>query len=165
MKTLGPLVATATATATLATLALLAPAARAAAHTAQDCEQPETAKTVGNDYQVRIQALNDQQRATQQQIDGELKRKAQDLHWPQDRIPNLMMQVLGSKEFAGFEKQKQPYMQDLMGAMQAMSAQKGPEDPKATCRFVLKMDAMIDGVKAINEREYAYMLATVRAAK
>lgn len=151
--------------AAVACAACIALAAQAAPHKPSDCDDPATAKAIKVEVDARMKALNAHQAETQKRLDGELKQRGAERHWSNERVQQLMMDILMSKDVEAFEKQKQPYMQQLIEVMQQSMASKGPEDVKATCRQVLKIDAMLDDVQRINDREFAYMSGAIRAAK
>ena len=141
----------------IATLAVLALTALPAAAQTIDCSTADGIKAASGQAEQYFTALRADHNKHQAAIDAELKAK----NFSKERSAQLFMNMMSSKEFQAFEKEKQPYVTELMGIMQAKPARGSQEE----CQGIQRIQQITEKVKAVNARQYGYMGAQVRAAK
>jgi hypothetical protein len=121
-------------------------------------------KTGAQDLERQIQAALAAMRADEKQHQAEVDRVAQAQataqSWSKDKRGKIWLQLMGSPKFMAFEREKQPYVQELMRVL-GSKPKSGPEE----CRLIQRIAAMLPAIKAINARQYAFMADEIRKAK
>lgn len=116
------------------------------------------------DVKRRIDATFVEIRADEKQRQAEVERVAQARakaqSWSDERRGKIWLQILGSPKFMAFEREKQPYVQELMRIIGSK-----PKNGQEECRLVQRIAAMLPAIKAINARQYAFMADEIRVAK
>lgn len=116
------------------------------------------------DVERRIEATFGEIRADEKQRQAEVDRVAQARakaqSWNDEKRGKIWLQILSSSKFMAFEREKQPYVQELMRIMSSK-----PKNGQEECRLVQRIAAMLPAIKAINARQYAFMADEIRVAK
>ena len=135
--------------------------------TSPNTQQSETfcSSTTGSkDVERRIEATFSEMRVDEKQRQAEVDRVAQARAkaqgWSNEKQGKLWLQILGSPKFMAFEREKRPYVQELMHIIGSK-----PKNSQEECRLVQRIDAMLPTIKAINARQYAFMVDEIRGAK
>lgn len=141
---------------TIAVFALVLSALPAAAQTI-DCSTPEGVKAATGQAEQYFNALRADQNKHQAAVEAELKAK----NFSKERSAQLFMNIMASKEFQAFEKEKQPYVMELLGIMQG----KAERGSKEECLGIKRIQEITEKVKVVNARQYGNMGMQVKAAK
>jgi hypothetical protein len=80
--------------------------------------------------------------------------------WSAEKRSKIWLQLLVSPKFMAFEREKQPFVQELMRILASK-----PKNGQEECRLVQRIAAMLPAIKAINARQYAFMAGEIRVAK
>lgn len=138
-----------------------------AVQAASDTPAPDSAcsSTSGaKDVESKIEAAFAEMRVDEKQRQAEVERVAQERakaqSWSADKRGKVWLQILVSPKFTAFEREKQPYVQELMGILGSK-----PKNPEEECRLVQRIAATLPAIKAINGRQYSYMADAIRVAK
>lgn len=120
--------------------------------------------TGAKDVERRIEATFVEMRADEKQRQAEVERVAQARakaqSWSDEKRGKIWLQILGSSKFMAFEREKQPYVQELMRVIGSK-----PKNGQEECRLVQRIAAVLPAIKAINARQYAFMADEIRVAK
>lgn len=106
---------------------------------------------------VEIRA-NEKQRQDEVERVADARAKAQS--WSKEKRSKVYLDMLMSPRFAAFEREKQPYVRELMSILVSKST-----SPKDDCRILQRIAATLPHIKAINTRQYAFMADAIRVAK
>lgn len=116
------------------------------------------------DVERKIETAFAEMRAYEKQRQGEFERavdaRAKAQSWSADKRSKIGLQLLSSPKFMAFEREKQPYVQELMSILGSK-----PKNPQEECRIVQRIAATLPPIKAINARQYNFMVDEVKAAK
>lgn len=116
------------------------------------------------DVERQIEATFVQLRADEKQHQAEVERAAQarakTQSWSAEKRSKVWLDLLVSPKFMAFEREKQPYVQELMRVMGSK-----PKNGQDECRLVQRIAATLPAIKAINARQYKFMADEIRVAK
>lgn len=116
------------------------------------------------DVQRRIEATFVEMRADEKKRQAEVERvadaRAKEQSWSKEKRGKVWLQILSSSKFMAFEREKQPYVQELMRVIGS-----NPKNGQEECQLTQRIAAMLPAIKAINARQYAFMAEEIRAAK
>ncbi len=120
--------------------------------------------TGAKDVEQQIKATFVEVRANEKQRQAEVERvvdaRAKAQSWSDEKRCKIFLELLVSPKFMAFEREKQPYVQELMRIM-GSKPKNGPEE----CRLLQRIAATLPAIKAINTRQYAFMADQIRVAK
>lgn len=123
-----------------------------------------SAATGTKDLERQLQATFGEIRADQKQREAEVERisqaRAKAQSWSAEKRRDIWMQLLVSPKFGAFEREKLPYVQELMRVIGSK-----PRSGQEECRLLRRIAAMLPAIKAINARQYTYMAKAIQAAK
>jgi hypothetical protein len=123
-----------------------------------------TSAAGAGEVERQIQASFADMRADEKQRQDEVSRVAQararSQAWSQEKQGKVWLQLMSSPKFMAFEREKQPYVAELMGLIAVR-----PEGEQAQCRLIQRVAAMLPAIKAINTRQYRYMAEEMAAMK
>lgn len=116
------------------------------------------------DVQRQIEATFAEIRADEKQRQAEVERVAQARakaqSWSKEKQSNVWFQLLASPKFMAFEREKQPYVQEMMRVIASK-----PKSVQEECLLVQRIAAMMPAIRAINARQYTFMADEIRATK
>lgn len=125
-----------------------------------------SSSTGKKDVKDRIEATFAEIRADEKQRQAEVDRvaaaQAKAQSWSAEKRGKIWLQILGSPKFMAIEREKQPYVQELMRILGSK-----PKSGQEECRLMQRIAAMlpaIKAIKAINARQYAFMADQIRVA-
>jgi hypothetical protein len=124
------------------------------------CSSAAGAKGVERQIEATFAAMRADEKKHQAEVDQVAQARAKAQSWSAEKRSQVWMQLLGTPKFAAFEREKQPYMDELMQVLGSK-----PKNGKDQCRLVQRIAAMLPAIKSINARQYAYMADEIRVAK
>jgi hypothetical protein len=123
-----------------------------------------SASTGAKDVERQLEATFVEIRADEKRRQGEVERvaeaRAKAQSWSKDQQGKVWLQLLGSPKFMAFEREKRPYVQELMRVLGSK-----PKNAQEQCRLLQRIAATLPPIKAINARQYAFMADEIRVAK
>lgn len=138
-------------------LALPAPPDSEPGNTA--CSSISGKKDVKNRIEATFAEIRADEKRRQEEVDRVAAARAKAQSWGAEKRSKIWLQILGSPKFMAFEREKQPYVQELMRIVGSK-----PKNEQEECRLVQRIAAMLPAIKAINARQYAFMADQIRVA-
>jgi hypothetical protein len=124
------------------------------------CSSATGAKDVERKIEATFATIRADEKEHQAEVERVADTRAKAQSWSAEKRSKIWLQLLGSPKFMAFERQKQPYVQDLMRILVSK-----PKNGQEECRLVQRIAAMLPAIKAINARQYAFMADEIRVAK
>ncbi|MEH6438043.1 hypothetical protein [Massilia sp. DD77] len=124
------------------------------------CGSPIGAKEVERQIQAALAQIRADEKQHQAKVDQVAQAQAKAHAWNNEKRSKVWLQVLVAPKFMTFEREKQPYVQELMRILGTK-----PKSSQEACRLTQRMAAMLPAIKAINARQYAFMADEIRKAK
>lgn len=124
------------------------------------CSSTTGAKDVQRQVEAALAAMRADQRRHEAELDRLVEERAQARSWSKEQRGKVMLQLLASPKFMAFEREKQPYVQELMRIIESK-----PKSGQEECQLVQRVSATLPAIKAINARQYAFMAEELRVAK
>jgi hypothetical protein len=124
------------------------------------CSSTAGAKALERQIEATFVELRADEKKHQAEVDSVAKARAKAQSWSDEKRGKIWLQLLGSPRFAAFEREKQPYMGELMRILSSK-----PKNGQEECRLVQRIASLLPGIKAINARQYAYMADEIRVAR
>lgn len=137
-----------------------APPAQASSAAAAACGSAAGYKDVQRSIEATFAEMRADEKARQDEVERAAQARAKEVGWSKDKQAKVWLQILGSAKFMAFEREKAPYMQQLMGVMGSK-----PKNSQEECQLVQRIAATLPAIKAINTRQYAFMAEQIRVAK
>lgn len=130
----------------------------------QPADSACSSTTGAKDVQRHLEATFVEIRANEKRHQAEVERVAQAQakaqSWSREKQGKIWLQILGSPKFMAFEREKRPFVQELLGIVG-----RKPKNGQEECRILQRIAAMLPAIKAINARQYAFMADEMRVAK
>lgn len=147
-------------------LALFVCASSTAVGADPECRTVADADAVFEQIKLQFRSIKEDQQRLEAGIDQALAARVKTDGWRRDRIARLFNDMLSSPQFAAFEQEKRPYADELMRIVaDAASAEGRAANPAAICAKARHMSGIVDRVKEVNVRQYAFMLEQVNGAE
>lgn len=127
---------------------------------ASACSSAAGAKSAGSQIEATFAEMRADEKRHQAEVDRVAKAQAKAQSWSDEKRGKVWLQLLGSPKFMAFEREKQPYVQELMRVIGSK-----PKSGQEECRLIQRIAAMLPAIKAINARQYAFMADEIRVAK
>jgi DNA repair exonuclease SbcCD ATPase subunit len=124
------------------------------------CSSATGAKDVQRQIEATFAEMRADEKRRQAEVDRVAETRAKAQSWSKEKQGQVWMQVLASPKFMAFEREKQPYVQELMRVLGSK-----PKSGQEECQLVKRIAATLPAIKAINARQYAFMADEIRAAK
>lgn len=124
------------------------------------CRSATGAKGVERQIEATFVAMRADEKKHQDEVDRVALARAKTQSWSADKRGKIWLQLLGSPTFMAFQREKQPYMDELMRVVGSK-----PRNGQEECRLVQRIAAMLPAIKSINARQYAFMADEIRVAK
>ncbi len=128
---------------------------------AATCDEPDAAKAAGDAFKVDAQNLMASQHVLEEEIKQEIESKKKSSHWTQERISEVMLNIMKSPSFNEFEQRKKPLMQRIIDITKES---KKDDDAKKSCLAMSEFVDILTKVKTINQEQYKFMLDQVKTA-
>lgn len=124
------------------------------------CNSATGAKDVQRQVEATFAEMRADEKLRQAEVDRVAKARAEAQSWSKEKQGKVWLQIIASPKFMAFEREKQPYVQELMRMLGSK-----PKSGKEECQLVQRIAAMMPAIKAINARQYAFMADEIRVAK
>jgi hypothetical protein len=124
------------------------------------CNSATGAKDVQRQVDATLAEMRADEKLRQAEVERVAKARAEAQSWSKEKQGKVWLQIIASPKFMAFEREKQPYVQELMRMLGSK-----PKSGKEECQLVQRIAAMMPAIKAINARQYAFMADEIRAAK
>jgi hypothetical protein len=124
------------------------------------CSSAVGAKGVEHKVEATFADMRADEKKHQAEVERVAQARAKAQSWSDEKKGKVWVQLLGSPKFTAFQREKQPYMDDLMRILGSK-----PKNRQEECQLVQRIAAMLPAIKAINARQYALMADEIRAAK
>jgi hypothetical protein len=124
------------------------------------CGSADGAKGVERQIDAAFAEMRADEKHRQAEVDRVYQARAKAQSWNEEKRGKVWMQLLASPKFMAFEREKRPYVQDLMRVLGAK-----PKNGQEECRLIQRIAAMLPAIKAINARQYGFMADEIRVAK
>lgn len=123
------------------------------------CNSTAGKKDVENRIEATFAEIRADEKQRQAEVDRVAAAQAKAQSWGAEKRSKIWLQILGSPKFMAFEREKQPYVKELMRIVGSK-----PKNEQEECRLVQRIAAMLPAIKAINARQYAFMADQIRVA-
>jgi hypothetical protein len=124
------------------------------------CDSNDGVKGVERQIEAALAEMRADEKQRQAEVDRIYEARAKAQSWNQEKRSKVWMQVLASPKFAAFESEKRPYVRELMSVLGSK-----PKNGQDKCRLIQRIRATLPKIKAINTRQYGFMVDEIRAAK
>lgn len=124
------------------------------------CGSADGARGVERQIEGTFAEMRTDEKKHQATVDGVAKARAKSQAWNDERRGKIWLQILRSPKFMAFQREKQPYMDELMRMLGSK-----PQNKQEECHLVQRIAAMLPAIKSINARQYGFMADEIRAAK
>ncbi|MEK8030214.1 hypothetical protein AACH06_05205 [Ideonella sp. DXS29W] len=124
------------------------------------CSSATGAKDVKRQIEATFADMRADEKQRQAEVDRVAQARATAQSWSKEKQGQVWMQVMASPKFMAFEREKQPYVQELMRVISSK-----PKSGQEECQLVQRIAATLPAIKAINARQYAFMADEIRVAK
>ena len=124
------------------------------------CSAATGAKAVEHKIEATLVDIRADEKKRQAEVDRVAQARAKAQSWSDEKRGKIWLQLLGSPKFMAFEREKQPYVKELMRVLGSK-----PKNGQEECRLLQRIATMLPAIKAINARQYAFMADEIRAAK
>jgi len=124
------------------------------------CSTTTGAKAVERQIESIFVEMRADEKKHQAEVDRVAQARAKAQSWSDEKRGKIWLQLLVSPKFMAFEREKQPYREELMRVLGSK-----PKNGQEACRLVQRIAATLPAVKAINARQYAFMADEIRVAK
>lgn len=124
------------------------------------CSSTTGAKAVKRHIEATFVEMRADEKKRQAEVDRVAQARAKAQSWSDEKRGKIWLQLLGSPKFMAFQREKQPYMEELMRVLGSK-----PKNGQEECRLVQRIAATLPAIKAINARQYAFMADEIRVAK
>lgn len=124
------------------------------------CGSTIGAKAVDRQIEATFAEMRADEKKRQAEVDRVAQARAKAQAWSDEKRGKVWLQLLGSPKFMAFQREKQPYMDELMRVLGSK-----PKSRQEECRLVQRIAAVLPAIKAINARQYAFMADEIRVAK
>jgi hypothetical protein len=124
------------------------------------CSSASGAKGVQRKVEATFAEMRVDQKKREAEVERVAEARAKAQSWSAEKRGKVWLQVLMSPKFMAFEREKQPYVEELMRVIGSK-----PKNNEEECRTVQRIAAMMPAIKAINARQYAFMADEIRVAK
>lgn len=125
-----------------------------------DCSSTAGAKALERKIEASFVEMRADEKMHQAEVDRVAKERAKAQSWSDEKRSKVWLQLLSSPKFMAFEREKQPYMGELMRILGSK-----PKNGQEECRLVQRIAAMLPAIKAINAREYAFAADEIRGTR
>lgn len=124
------------------------------------CGSADGARGVERQIEGTFAELRADEKKHQTTVESAAKARAKSQGWNDERRGKIWMQILRSPKFMGFQREKQPYMDELMRILGSK-----PKNKQEECHLVQRIATMLPAIKSINAKQYAFMADEIRVAK
>lgn len=124
------------------------------------CSSTIGANGVGRQIEATFVEMRADEKKQQAEVDRVALAQAKARSWSNEKQGKIWLQLLGSPKFKAFQREKQPYTDELMRILASK-----PKNGQEECRLVQRIATMLPAIKAINARQYAFMADEIRVAK
>ena len=124
------------------------------------CTSTAGAKGVARQIEATFAELRADEKQRKAEVERVAQARAKAQSWSDEKRGKIWLQVLSSPKFTAFEREKQPYVQELMRVIGSK-----PKNGQEQCRLIQRIAATLPAIKAINTRQYAFMADEIRVAK
>lgn len=124
------------------------------------CGSSDGARSVERQIEGTFSELRADEKKRQATVEDAAKARAKSQVWNDERRGKIWLQILRSPKFMAFQREKQPYMDELMRILGSK-----PKNKQEECHLVQRIAAMLPAIKSINAKQYAFMADEIRAAK
>ncbi len=124
------------------------------------CGSSDGAKSVERQIEAAFAEMRADEKQRQAEVDRVQQARAKAQAWSDEKRGKIWLDILASPRFAAFEREKRPYVQELMRVLGSK-----PRNRQEECRLIQRIAAMLPAIKAINARQYGFMADEIRMAK
>lgn len=124
------------------------------------CGKDSSARDLERQVQDGLAEIRTDEKQHQAEVDRVAEAQAKAQSWSKEKQSKIWLQLLASPKFAAFEREKQPYVRELMRMLGSK-----PKSGQEECRYMQRLSGMLPTIKAINARQYAFMADEIRKAK
>ena len=124
------------------------------------CNSATGTKDVQRQLETAFAEIRADEKRHQAEVDRVAQARAKTQSWNREQQGKIWFQILGSPKFTAFEREKRPYVQELLGILGSK-----PKNGQEECRLLQRIAATLPAIKAINARQYAFMADEIRVAK
>ncbi|XLZ72036.1 hypothetical protein ABT364_08755 [Massilia sp. SR12] len=124
------------------------------------CNSTTSAKDVQRHLEATFVEIRANEKRHQAEVERVAQAQAKAQSWNREKQGKIWLQILGSPKFMAFEREKRPFVQELLGIVGSK-----PKNAHEECRILQRIAAMLPAIKAINARQYASMADEMRVAK
>lgn len=124
------------------------------------CNSATGTKDVQRHLDTTFAAIRADEKRHQAEVDRVAQARGKTQSWSREQQGKIWLQIVGSPQFTAFEREKRPYVQELLGILGSK-----PKNGQEECRLLQRIAATLPAIKAINARQYAFMADEIRAAK
>ncbi len=124
------------------------------------CSAATGAKDVERQLKAALAEIQADQKRREADVDRIAQARAKAQSWSNEKRGKIWLDILMSATFMAFEREKQPYVQDLMRIIGSK-----PKNDQEECLLLRRLAVMLPAIKAVNARQYGFMANEIRAAK
>lgn len=124
------------------------------------CSSAVGAKGVERKIEATFDEMRVDEKKRQAEVESVANARAKAQGWTKEQRSKVWLQILGSPKFAAFEREKKPYVLELMSILSNR-----PKNAREECLLVQRIASTLPAIKAINARQYAFMADEIRVAK
>lgn len=124
------------------------------------CGSADGARSVERQIEGTFAELRADEKKRQATVEDAAKARAKSQAWNDERRGKIWLQILRSPKFMAFQREKQPYMDELMRILGSK-----PKNKQEECHLVQRIAVMLPAIKSINAKQYAFMADEIRVAK
>lgn len=124
------------------------------------CGSADGAKGVERQIEATFVELRADEKQRQAEVDRAYQARAKAQSWTDEKRGKFWVQLLASPKFMALEREKRPYMQELMRILGSK-----PKNGEEECRLIQRIAATLPAIKAINARQYRFMVDEIGVAK
>ncbi len=123
------------------------------------CSSTGGADGVKRQIEATFVALRADEKKQQAAVERVSQVRAKARSWSSEKRSKIWLQLLGSPKFEALQREKQPYIDELMRVLVSK-----PKNGEEECRLVQRIASVLPAIKAINARQYAFMADEIRVA-
>lgn len=131
----------------------------AATSEASSCNVGTDSKGAAYSLESALAEVKADDKRRQDEVEQAAQARARERSWSKDKQSKVWLQILGMPKLWAIQREKQPFVQELMQIMTTK-----PRNEQEKCDQQRRIANTLPAIKAINARQYAFMMEQVRLA-